>query len=81
LKKAKAGVEPFASYLKLGEGAVIPVSRFIGRVVMGTPVNASVDFPASPTPIEIVVTGGGTNTCWAGGDFSYASSASIDKWR
>jgi hypothetical protein len=81
LRQAKAGVEPFASYLKPGEGAVIPISRFVGRVVMGTPVNASENWPASLTPIEIVVTGGGTNTYWAGSDFSYAAGASIDKWR
>jgi hypothetical protein len=81
LKKAKEGVEPFASYLKLGEGDIIPISRFAGRVVLGTPVNPSVNFPASRTAIEIIVTGGGTNTYWSGGDFSFAVGASIDKWR
>jgi len=81
MKEAQKGVEPFASYLKLGEKDVVPVSRFTGRVVMGTPVNPSVDFPVSSTPIEIIVMGGKTNTYWMGGDFSYASSASIDAWR
>ena len=81
LKKAKEGIEPYASYLKLGEKGVIPISRFAERIVIGTPVNPSVNFPASSTPIEIIVTGGGTNTYWSGGDFSYAASASIDKWR
>jgi hypothetical protein len=81
LSQAKEGVGPFAPYVKCGDDAVIPISRFVGKVVMGTPVNPSVDFPASPTPIEIVVTGGGTNTYWSGSDFSYAASVSIDKWR
>jgi hypothetical protein len=36
---------------------------------------------ADRTPIEIIVTGGGTNTYWSGGDFMYSGSASIDKWR
>jgi hypothetical protein len=81
MQQAREGVEPFASYLKLGEGDVVPVSRFKGEAVMGVPVNPSVNFPRSPTPIEIIVMGGKTNTYWSGGDFSYATSASIDKWR
>ena len=31
--------------------------------------------------VEIVVMGGETNTYWLGGDFSYVTSASVDKWR
>ncbi len=81
LRKAKEGVEPYASYLKLGENGVIPLSRFAERLEIGTPVNPSVNFPRSSTPIEIIVTGGGTNTYWTGSDFSYAASASIDEWR
>ncbi len=81
LEKAKEGVEPYASYLKLGENGVIPLSRFTENLVIGTPVNPSVNFPRSSTPIEIIVTGGGTNTYWTGSDFGYATSASIDKWR
>jgi len=80
-EQGREGVEPFASYLNLGEDNVLPVSRFSGNVVLGTPVNPSVDFPRSPTPIEIIVLGGGTNTYWMGGDFSYAYSASVDEWR
>jgi hypothetical protein len=36
---------------------------------------------ADPTSIEIVVTGGGTNTFWSAGDLAYAGSASVDQWR
>lgn len=82
LEQAKQGVEPFASYLKAGENGVIPISRFSERLTLGVPVNAfSGVFPMSRTPIEIIVTGGGTNTYWSGGDFTYSSSVSIDKWR
>ncbi len=81
LRQAERGVEPYASYIKLGENNVIPVSRFTGEAVMGVPVNPSVNFPRSPTPIEIIVMGGKTNTYWSGGDFSYASSTTVDKWR
>ncbi len=81
LKKAKEGVEPYASYLKLGEKGVLPISRFTEDIVIGTPVNPSVNFPRSSAPIEIIVTGGGTNTYWSGSDFHHAVSVSIDKWR
>jgi hypothetical protein len=67
LKSAKEGVEPFAGYLKLGDNSVIPVSRFMGR--------------GGRIPIEIVLTGGSTNAYWFGGDFSYVTSTSVDKWR
>lgn len=77
LKKAKQGIEPYASYLKLGDKDEVPVSRYVPRgqapgAVAGT---------APPNPIEIVVTGGGTNTFWSGGDFSYVTSANVDNWR
>lgn len=81
MQQAEKGIEPYASYLKLGKNSVIPVSRFTGEAVMGVPVNPSVNFPRSLTPIEIIVMGGKTNTYWSGGDFSYATSASVDKWR
>jgi hypothetical protein len=81
LEQAKKGVEPFASYLKFGEDGVIPISRFAERLTIGVPVNAFGGFPAIRTPIEIVVTGGGTNTYWSGGDFTCSASVSIDKWR
>jgi hypothetical protein len=81
LEEAKKGVEPFASYLKAGENGVIPISRFAERLTLGVPVNAFGVFPQSRTPIEIIVTGGSTNTYWSGGDFTYSSSVSIDKWR
>ncbi len=81
LEQAKKGVEPFASYLKAGENGVVPISRFTERLTLGVPVNAFGVFPQSLTPVEIIVTGGGTNTYWSGGDFTYATSVSIDKWR
>ncbi len=82
LEQAKKGVEPFASYLKVGENGVIPISRFAENLTIGVPVNAfGSGFPTIRTPIEIIVTGGGTNTYWSGGDFSCSSSVSIDRWR
>jgi hypothetical protein len=76
LKQAQAGVEPYASYLKLGDGE-IPVSRYVRRPRPGAPADAD----AKPTSsIEIIVLGGETNTYWFGGDFSYTASASVDKW-
>ncbi len=75
LKQAQAGVEPYASYLKLGDGE-IPVSRFVRRARPSGPSDAR---PGSP--VEIIVLGGETNTYWFGGDFSYSASASVDKWR
>ena len=77
LEQAKQGVEPYASYLKLGDKDEVPVSRFVPR----GPAPGAVAGSAPPTPVEIVVTGGGTNTFWSGGDFSYVTSASVDKWR
>jgi hypothetical protein len=71
---AKAGVEPYGSYLKLGEEADIPVSRFVRCPRPGA---AS----GSMFGIEVIVLGGETNTYWFGGDFSYVTSASVDRWR
>jgi hypothetical protein len=83
LKQAKAGVEPYAGWLKQGQGAVVPVSRYTrgGRASRNTAFMASKDNNEPTTSIEIVVTGGGTNTFWSGGDFGYAGSASVDQWR
>ncbi len=74
-KQAEAGVEPFASYLKMGPDADIPVSRFVARRWPGAPANSPL-----PTTIEIVVMGGETNTYWLGGDFRHGITTSIDKW-
>jgi hypothetical protein len=75
-EQAKQGVEPYASYLKLGETDEVPLSRYVRRPPMGAP-------PGAPprNPIEVLAVGGGTNTYWSGGDFSYVTSASVDKWR
>jgi hypothetical protein len=75
-EKAKQGVEPYASYLKLGETAEVPVSRFVKRPPRGAPAGAE---PLNP--IEVLAVGGSTNTFWSGGDFGYITSVSIDAWR
>jgi hypothetical protein len=64
LKKAKAGIEPFASLLKLAPEADSPLQLF-----------------QPEAGVEIVVTGGGTNSFWYAGDFRHLASVSIDKWR
>jgi hypothetical protein len=91
IEMGKNGTEPFASYLKLGEDAVIPESRYVrtprrtaqnndffpeesGRAFLRDTVDVA-------NSLEILVVGGGTNTYWGGGDFSYMSSANVDKWR
>lgn len=84
LKQAQSGVEPYASWYKQGQGAVVPVSRYRrggGGVARNTAFMASKDSGEPSNSIEVVVTGGGTNTFWSGGDFGYAGSASVDQWR
>lgn len=81
LKQAKAGVEPYATYLKMGPSMVIPVSRYTRESPTPSAFMASKETAESATTIEIVVTGGGTNTFWSGGDFSHVTSTSVDKWR
>jgi hypothetical protein len=74
LKQAQAGVEPYASYLKLGEDVDIPVNRYVARAPYGAPEGGH------RSAVEIIVLGGETNTYWFGGDFAYMTGASIDKW-
>jgi hypothetical protein len=83
LKQAQSGVEPYAGWLKQGQGAVVPVSRYTrsGRASRNAAFIAPKETSEPTTSIEIVVTGGGTNTFWSGGDFGYAGSASVDQWR
>ena len=81
LKRAEAGEEPYASWLKRGKDTVVPVSRYKGRRRGNSSFIASQDNNEPTTSIEIVVTGGGTNTFWSGGDFGYVGSASVDQWR
>ncbi len=83
LQQAKEGVEPYAGWLKQGQGAVVPISRYVRRGPVGRnpAFMASKDNNETTTSIEIVVTGGGTNTFWSGGDFGYVGSASVDQWR
>jgi hypothetical protein len=75
LKQAQAGVEPYASYLKMGDGE-IPVTRYVRRGRPGAPPD-----PNPKSSVEVIVLGGETNTYWFGGDFSHTASASVDKWR
>lgn len=81
LEQAESGVEPYAGWLKQGRGMVIPVTRFKGPAIDAFSAELTQDQTRRTTPIEIIVTGGGTNTYWAGGDFGYVGSASIDQWR
>jgi hypothetical protein len=81
MKKAEAGEEPYASWLERGKETVVPVSRYQGRRRSNSSFIASQDNNEPTTSIEIVVTGGGTNTFWSGGDFGYVGSASVDMWR
>jgi hypothetical protein len=78
LKQAQAGVEPYASYLKMGDGE-IPFQRFYRRGRPGGPPDPNPN-PNPKSSIEIIVLGGETNTYWAGGDFSHVTSVSIGKW-
>jgi len=77
LEQARKGIEPYASYLALGEYDEVPVSRFKS----GADIPGGLGGSTTSYPIEIVTLGGGTNTFWSGGDFSYVASASVDKWR
>ncbi len=86
MKDAKEGKEPYATWLKQGVGAVVPVSRYVRPASTQAKSSSSFIAPSNSTgrptgAIEIVVTGGGTNTFWGGGDFGYAGSASVDQWR
>jgi len=76
-------VEPYSSWLKQGQGAVVPVSRYNRNAPAGrnTAFMASKTTTSPLNSIDIVVTGGGTNTFWSGGDFGYAGSGSVDQWR
>jgi hypothetical protein len=70
LEQARARVEPYASWLKLPEGAVIPVPR----------TKAGPGF-ITLRDVNIMVAGGETNPYWQGGTLRYVASASVDKWR
>jgi hypothetical protein len=69
---------------KQGQGAVVPSSRYKrggGGVARNTSFMSSQNNGEPSNSLNIVVTGGGTNTFWSGGDFGYAGSASVDQWR
>jgi hypothetical protein len=86
------GVEPSASYLKLGKRAEIPESCFLCDT-KAQPLRAG-EAPAKPSPdakrpvpsitemcgsIEVVVVSGGTKAYWSGGDFSHITGMAVDK--
>ena len=82
LKRPESGEEPYASWLKRGMDVVVPSSRYQGG---GRTPGSGGGFSSlggeTGSTVEIVVTGGGTNTFWGGGDFGYIGSASVDQWR
>ena len=81
LKRAESGEEPYAGWLKRGKDTIVPVSRFNrGRRPGSDDGFTSLGVDAGTT-IEVVVTGGSTNTFWSAGDFGYIGSASVDQWR
>lgn len=61
------GVEPYASWLKLPEGAVVPIRR--------------AEVSIRGYDINVLVIGGGTNPYWQGGTLRHLASALIDEWR
>jgi hypothetical protein len=75
LEKAKKGTEPYASWLRLPEGALVPVPRF------SLPKPPEIPATIQPDPITLIVVGGGTNPWYYAGDFYYLTSTSVDKWR
>jgi hypothetical protein len=48
---------------------------------MKLPRDATIPQFTSPSNINVLSVGGGTNLFWQAGDFGYISSASVDKWR
>jgi len=88
LKRAQSGEEPYAGWLKKGIEYIVPSSRYKGARMARESASGidgsgftSLEEKEPRTTIEIVVTGGGTNTFWGGGDFGYIGSASVDQWR
>ena len=97
LKQGQNGVEPYASYLKQGDDFQLPESRFFRTPRPKNSTDSAqhnaagywniwngVDGlwgAAATSSVELVVLGGETNQYWAGGDFAYVTSASVDKWR
>jgi hypothetical protein len=69
------GLEPYASWLKLPQGATIPIKKFRLEKPPEVP------FRRHEEPISLIVLGGKTNHWYYVGDFFYLTSASIDRWR
>ena len=72
---AKAGTEPYASWLKLPAETMIPVKKFNPPKEYGVPGRPLKD------PISIIVVGGETLPVWYVGNFDYITSSSVDKWK
>ncbi len=62
LPRAQKGVEPYASWFKLPNNAVIP--RFV-----------------RPQDVNIVITGGQTQSRFQAGNLRHTTSLSVDRWR
>jgi hypothetical protein len=75
LKKAKEGVEPYATWVKFPEGAPVPVPKYKYLKKPEVPARMLKE------PITLIVLGGETNSWFFAGDFYYVESASVDKWR
>jgi hypothetical protein len=60
-------------------GARMGVEPFASWIKL--PRDAKIPQFTSPSRINILALGGGTNLFWQAGDFGYLASASIDKWR
>lgn len=75
LTKALEGTEPYASWLKMPEGATVPIRKF------DLPEPPEVPYRVHKDPISLIVLGGKTNHWYFVGDFYYVTSALVDEWR
>ncbi len=62
--------------LPMGEMGQEPIASW-----MKLPKDAEIPQFSTPSKINIISVGGGTNFFWQAGDFSYMMSASVDEWR
>lgn len=83
-KNTSVTVQDFLNDFYSVQNFILPNARrgvepFASRIKL--PKDAKIPQFASPTVINILSVGGGTNLFWQAGDFGYVSSASVDKWR
>ncbi len=62
--------------IPMGEMGQEPIASWLKL-----PKDANIPQFSSPSKINILSVGGGTNFFWQAGDFGYLSSASVDEWR